>query len=147
MGELWTVPDVLDGLATALRARPALTTGVEIRTAHPGSYHAFTDAIALFGSEHQEEPASLAGEDFDYFEVYASIYVRRPGVSDDVAKTARDRVKVLYGEMLQQIASDRTVGGLLMHARVNVSQFDQGTIPDDRWAELRFRIECRASPT
>lgn len=147
MGEDWTTPDVLDSLAAALRARPALATDVEIRTAHPGTYHAFADAIAFFGSEHEERPASLGGEDFDYFEIYGSVYVRRAGIGENVAKTVRDRTKTLYGELLDEISSDRSIGGLLMRSRVNVAEFNQGTIPDDSWAEVRFRIECWASPT
>ncbi len=139
----FTVFDVIETLASSLRALDSMN-GVDIFTAHPGEYLPFTDAVTFFGSEHKRVAADLGGGDTDRYNVYGSTYSLQEGTTGDVAKAVRDRAKELLTQLAGVVASDRSVGGLVMYADIATAETDQGVDSDHRWCEIKFELQCWA---
>jgi len=141
----WPAPATLDALKSILEARPAFE-GVTVFTGPPGDDAKYTDAVALFGAEGEEEPITLSGDSVgDTFVVFGSIFARKAGAGEAITKAARDRASELLEEFEAVVIEDRTLGGVVMTAELSALDLNQGIEPQVRWAEIRFQIACGAA--
>ena len=141
-----TVPAFLDALKAQLEARPGLS-GVVIATS-PQSEEVIESiefGFRITGS--QNWAAFGQGRRQDHYTVTGIVWIAKDGAGDETASEARDRVYELFGELEDQLRSDRYVNGSVPNdVGASITRADFGQWYDDRkrMARMEFDIEVKA---
>lgn len=128
-GPTSAIPDAIDNLITALKARAGLT-GVQIREGWESS-ELEPEAIAIGGDTEDNDDASVDGEQTpaqlgaqrreEKFDIHCEVSVWSGDTDAASVKTIRRRAFTLLGEVEQQLrgpAGDPTLAGAVRYAQV-----------------------------
>jgi len=150
MGTVTAIGSFLDGLRTALDARPGLA-GVAIFTA-PVSHLDIGDEAIVFavGSVKGEygyrigAPHVIVSEQFS---VDGRVWIVKGGSGEETIKEARDRALEILEEVHDELATNDTVSGIVRDARVVSVTLDQYVIDGGRDCRLAFDIRVQSEFT
>lgn len=119
----WTAPGFIDALVTAVAARSGitgLTPTVNIRTVWLPVEAASSDEVMFYGAADVNNPAAIGNLRYEEtVTVDGEIRIIRAGASETVAKTGRDRVAAILGEIDDQLRTtppsvgDQTISATL----------------------------------
>lgn len=154
MSAAWTFDAFVDGVATAVAARPgitAMTPRVHVLTYWPTADAPISDALVLgYAGSDDNEPASLGNGGFkEFVTVECLIRINRPGAGDTPANQARERAMAILDEVsgLLRSTSVPQVGVQTVTARISDRRIDQfptiGGTPA-RICEVQFNIRYEA---
>jgi hypothetical protein len=154
-----TLASLLDGLVASLSTRAGLA-GVNVFGCNVPPEMLGREAIELAARVDVAQAAAQMGSDniAETYRVDGSILVSRPlaaaaTTTDTVnvaAAAARDRALAIYGEVVEQLAADESVGGVVRWAAPGGLVLEQGFAPEGqlgRVCRVEFTVSCEAEVT
>lgn len=150
-----TVPVAIPALVAAFRASPDLAAPIAVRDGPVVTASSALDAVVVgwTGTEGDQRAVDVTDTIADLadasgqeeYSIRCAALSLRGGADPEAAITAaRVSAYAMLAACAVVLKADRTLGGIVMHARVGSHSLDQGPYQDGLRAAVEFTVDVRA---